>query len=179
MRGPRAAHDKQVREEPNVRQVRYLLLSAITGLVAGNIASAGAAEITLIAPGGYRAAISQLAPAFEQKTGHKVKMTIGSGGGTKARVIKGELFDVPVVQPPLDPVTASGNVLKESETPLAVVWVGIAVKQGARKPDISTAEAVKTLLLGVKAFSVVDPAGEGAAGQSFAETLRRLGIADQ
>ena len=44
----------------------------------------------LIAPGGYRAAIDQLAPAFEQKTGYKVKATIGSGGGTKDRVIKGE-----------------------------------------------------------------------------------------
>jgi molybdate transport system substrate-binding protein len=159
--------------------MKHLLLSAVAVLVAGHMTSVRAAEITLIAPGGYRAAIDQLAPAFEQKTGHKVKTTIGSGGGTKERVIKGELFDVPVVQPPLDPVIASGHVVKESETPLAVAWVGIAVKAGARKPDISSAEAVKTLLLAAKAISCPDPAGAGAAGASFMDTLQRLGIADQ
>src|SRR5262249_30425849 len=52
-------------------------------------------------------------------------------------------------------------------------------RKGAGRRGFSTAEAVKTLLLGVKAFSVVDPAGAGAAGASFAETLQRLGIADQ
>src|SRR5712671_1498784 len=112
--------------------MKYLLSSAVlAGLALGNIQIAGAAEVTLIAPGGIRAAIEQMIPAFELKTGHKVKATFGSGGGTKDRVIKGDLFDVPVVQPPIEPVLASGQVIKETETPLAVVWIGVAVKTGA------------------------------------------------
>jgi hypothetical protein len=58
--------------------------------------SARADEITLVAPGGIRAAIEKMIPAFEQKTGHKVKATFGSGLGTKRQVAQGEPFDVPI-----------------------------------------------------------------------------------
>jgi molybdate transport system substrate-binding protein len=136
------------------------------------------AEVTLIAPGGIRAALDQMIPAFEKATGHKVKATFGSGGGTKDRVIKGEPFDVPIVQLPLEPVIASGHVVAASETPLAIVSVGVAVRTGARKPDISTADAVKRLLLGSKAISYPNAASGAAAGVSFNETLEKLGIAD-
>ena len=112
-----------------------------------------AAEVTLIAPGGIRAAVDQMIPAFEKATGHKVKATFGSGGGTKERVIKGEPFDVPIVQLPLEPVVASGHVMAASETPLALVAVGVAVRTGTPKPDISSADAVKRLLLGSKAIA--------------------------
>ena len=54
-------------------------------------------EITLIAPGGIRAAIVQMIPAFEKKSGYKVKATFGSGLGTKKQVAEGGAFDVPVV----------------------------------------------------------------------------------
>ncbi len=159
--------------------MKHLLLSAVAAALIANAGGARAAEVTLIAPGGIRAAIDQMIPAFEQKSGHKVKATFGSGGGTKERVIKGELFDVPVVQPPLAPVIASGHVVKESETPLAVVWVGVAVKTGAPKPDISNAEAVKAMLLAANAIAYPNAATGAAAGVSFNETLQKLGIAEQ
>jgi molybdate transport system substrate-binding protein len=160
--------------------MRYLLLSAAV-MALWSADAARAAEITLIAPGGFRAAVEQMIPVFERQTGHKVKATIGSGGGTKERVVKGELFDVPVVQPPLAPVLASGHVVKESEMLLANVWVGMAVKAGAPRPDISTADAVRRTLLAAKSIAYPNvegsPAG-GAAGVSMNETLQRLGIAD-
>jgi molybdate transport system substrate-binding protein len=153
--------------------------SAIVALAALSSTSAGAVEITLIAPGGIRAAIQQMIPDFEQKTGNTVKATFGSGGGTHDRVLKGEPFDVPVVQPPYQDVVASGHVVPSSETPLATVWVGLAVRSGAPKPDISTPEAVKRLLLGAKAVSYPNAASGAAAGVSFDETLKKLGIADE
>ena len=131
--------------------MRHLLLAAVAALALTG-AHANATEITLIAPGGIRAALDDLIPQFEAQTGHKVKATYGSGGGTKARVIKGEAFDVPVVQLPLAPVIASGNVVAASETPLAHVEVGIAVRTGEPKPDISTAERVKKVLLDARAI---------------------------
>jgi molybdate transport system substrate-binding protein len=136
-------------------------------------------EITMIAPGGARAPLDKLIPAFEKKTGYKVKQTIGSGLGTKKQVIQGEAFDVPIVQPPLAEVIASGNVVAGSETPLATVAVGVAVRKGAAKPDISTPEAVKKLFLSAKSISYPDAAGGAAAGVSFNETLKKMGLAEQ
>jgi molybdate transport system substrate-binding protein len=159
--------------------MRYLLSSAAIALVMCTSYGAGAAEVTLIAPGGIRAAVEQMIPAFEKKSGHKVKATFGSGNGTKAQVTKGDAFDVPIVQPPYQEVLASGNVVTASETPLAHVAVGVAVRPGTRHPDISTHEAVKKMLLSAKSISYPDPKGGAAAGVSFNETLKKLGITDQ
>ena len=128
-------------------------------------------EVTLIAPGGIRAAIEQLIPGFEKKTGIKVKATFGSGLGTKKQVAQGDAFDVPILQPPYSEVLASGNVIAGSAKTLAEVAVGVAVKTGAPKPDFSTPEAAKRALLAAKSVSYPNPAGGAAAGVSFDETL--------
>lgn len=141
--------------------------------------TAHAQEITLIAPGGIRAALEKLIPEFERATGLKVKPTFGSGLGTKAQVARGEPFDVPIVQPPYPEVLASGHVVATSAKTLASVAVAVAVRKGAPKPDISTPGAVRRMLLGAKTVSYPDPAGGAAAGVSFDETLRRLGIAGE
>lgn len=156
--------------------MKYLLSAAFIMFAASS--SANAAEITLVAPGGIRAAVEQMIPAFEKKSGHKVKATFGSGNGTKAQVTKGDAFDVPIVQPPYPEVLASGNVVTTSETPLAHVAVGLAVRPGTPHPDISTPEAVKKLFLSAKSISYPDPKGGAAAGVSMNETLKKLGIAD-
>jgi len=158
--------------------MRFLASSAVVAAVLfAN--SANAAEVTLIAPGGIRAAVEQMIPAFEKKTGHKVKPTFGSGNGTKAQVVKGDAFDVPIVQPPYPDVLASGNVVVTSETPLAHVAVGVAVRPGTPHPDISTADAVKKLFLSAKSISYPDPKGGAAAGVSMDATLAKLGITEE
>src|SRR5947208_2823321 len=83
------------RNRPHRGVMKHLLLSAIIALGLGVTPSAHAqSEVTLIAPGGIQAAIEQLLPGFERKTGHKVKATFGSGNGTKQQVVRGEAFDV-------------------------------------------------------------------------------------
>jgi len=161
--------------------MRYLALAAVTAftLSAPLIAPAQTKEVTLIAPGGIRSAVEQLIPGFERQTGIKVKATFGSGLGTKKQVTQGEAFDVPIVQPPYPELLASGNVIGTSATPLASVAVGVAVKKGAPKPDISTPEAVKRMLLAAKSITYPSPAGGAAAGVSFQDTLKQMGIADQ
>jgi molybdate transport system substrate-binding protein len=156
------------------------VLSAVTVAFALSAAqAAAAAEVTLVAPGGIRAAVEEMIPAFEKKTGHKVKATFGSGNGTKAQVTKGDPFDVPIVQPPYPEVLASGNVVASTETPLAHVAVGVAVRPGTPHPDISTPDAVKKLLVSAKSISYPDPKGGAAAGVSFDETMKKLGITEQ
>ena len=159
--------------------MKYLLSSAVLALALASPTAAGAVEITLIAPGGIRAAVQQMIPDFERKTGNTVKATFGSGLGTKAQVVKGDPFDVPIVQVPYEDVIKSGHVVAASETPLANVSVGLAVRSGAPKPDISSADAVKKLLLGAKTISYPNAANGAAAGVSFDETLKKLGIAEE
>jgi molybdate transport system substrate-binding protein len=133
-------------------------------------------EITLVAPGGIRTAIQRLIPGFEAKTGHKVTPTFISGGAAKAKTVEGEIFDVPIVQPPLDTVLASGHVVPTSETPLATVSVVLAIRAGLPKPDISTADGVKRLLLGAQSVSCPSASRGAACGVSFDATLAKLGI---
>jgi len=154
-------------------------LLATAALLAVHVCTARADEVTLIAPGGIRAPIQKMIPDFERKTGHTVKATFGSGNGTKQQVMKGEAFDVPIVQPPLAEVIATGHVIPETETPLATVAVALAVRKGAPKPDISTPDALKKTLLGAKSVAFPDGARGAAAGVSFDQTLKTLGIAEQ
>jgi len=137
------------------------------------------AEITVIGPGGVRAAVEKLIPAFEARTGYKVKPTFGSGGGTHAQVVKGDVFDVVIVQPPYQDVIVSGNVMANTETALASVPVGVAVRKGAPRPDISTAAAVRKMLLDARSVSYPDASAGAAAGVSLERTLKQLGIFDQ
>src|SRR5262249_54433110 len=76
-------------------------------------------------------------------------------------------------------VLDSGNVVANTATPLASVSVGVAVRKGAPKPDISSPDAVKRALLAAKSITYPDPKGGAAAGVAFTETLKKLGIWDQ
>ncbi len=161
--------------------MKYLISSAVVTLALCAPSRAGAQDVTLIAPGGMRCPLDRMMPDFERKTGQTVKVTIGSGGTTHQQVVRGEAFDVPIVQPPYKDVLDSGNVVASSETPLATVSIVVVVRKGDSKPDISTADAVKRMLLATKAISYPDGAGGlgGAAGVSFDNTQKKLGIFEE
>ena len=142
------------------------------------VGGSNAAEITLVAPGGAKAAMDALLPKFEAQTGNTVKATFGSGLGTKKQAAQGT-FDVSIAQPPFPDVLSSADVDVKSQTPLASVAVAVAVKKGAPKPDISSAGAVKQLLLSAKSVTYPNSKGGAAAGVSFDATLQQMGIADQ
>ncbi|HEY6333354.1 MAG TPA: substrate-binding domain-containing protein, partial [Blastocatellia bacterium] len=159
----------------------YLLSAGVMLLVLFTAHDTRAQEVTLVAPGGMRCAIDRMTPGFQQKTGYSLKATIGSGGKTHQQVVQGESFDVPIVQPPYQDVIASGNVIPNTETPLASVAIVVAVRKGDPKPDVSSGDALKRALLAAKAISYPDGAGGqgGAAGVSFDETLTKLGILEE
>lgn len=135
-------------------------------------------ELTLVAPGGIRTALQQLLPGYEKATGNKVTGSYVSGGATKQKIVDGEFFDVPVIQPPYDTVLSSGNIDAKSETPLATVSVVAAIRAGVPKPDMTNGDALKRLLLSVKSISCPSIARGAACGVSFEATLTKLGIKD-
>jgi molybdate transport system substrate-binding protein len=159
---------------------RFVLAVAVLAFVVGGISAAEAqSEVAVIAPGSSRPVIQPLAMAIESKTGNKVKASFALAGPLKQQVLQGDMFDVAVLQPPFDDVLASGNLVAKSETPLARLSVGLAVRKGSQKPDISTPESLKAALLAAKSIAYPNPAGGAAAGVSFNETLKKLGITDQ
>lgn len=160
---------------------KYLLSSAVVlALLLGVSHSVRAQnEVTIIAPGDMKAVLDELAPGYEAKTGNKMKATIGSGLGTKKQVIQGAPFDVVIVQPPLPEVIASGNVDAGTQKAIASVAVGVAVRKGSPKPDISSPEAVKKTLLAAKSITYPNSSGGAAAGVTLDEMFKTLGIADE
>ena len=123
--------------------------------------------------------MQELIPVFEKKTGLKVKATIGAGGTTRKQVASGEKFDVVVLEPPYPEVLASGHVRNESAIVLASVPLGLVVRKGAPKPDISSMDAFRKTLMNAKFVAYADPATGSATGEAFEAALKQAGMFDQ
>jgi len=127
-------------------------------------AAAGAAEIRVMISGGLAAAYKALVPEFERTTGHKVFTAYGPSMGTTTNAIpvrleRGEPADVLImVGYALDDLAGKGKVIPESQVELVRSPIGVAVKSGTPKPDISTADALKRALLAVKTVAYSDSA---------------------
>jgi molybdate transport system substrate-binding protein len=161
--------------------MKTLLLSAmVVAFVLCNVSTSSAQEeITALAPRNLRTGIEQIISQFEGKSPRTVKTTFVSGQETNQQAARGDVFEVYLVFTPDQDVLASGHVIASSATPIASVSVGVAVKQGAPKPDIATPEAVKATLLAAKVVAYPDPTSGAIAGSSFEETLKKLGIAGE
>jgi molybdate transport system substrate-binding protein len=144
--------------------------------------AAGAAEVRVMISGGLSAAYNALVPEFERATGHKVITAYGPSMGTTANAIpvrleRGEPADVLIlVGYALGDLIKQGKVVPDSRVDLVKSKIGIAVKSGAPKPDISSADAVKRALLAAKSVAYSDSA---SGVYVSTEMFQRLGIADE
>jgi molybdate transport system substrate-binding protein len=134
--------------------------------------------ITLRTPGPTKAAIDEILPGFQAKTGYKVDVSYGNGVGTKGQAAKGDPYDVFVILPPYKEALASGNLVASSKTTIGRFVLAITVKKGSPIPDISTTESTKKALLAAKSLSTVDPTA-GSVGVATGEAVQKMGIADQ
>src|SRR3984957_12225384 len=160
----------------NIRSLALGLTAAL--LLAG---SASAAEVRVMISGGLTAAYNALVPEFERSTGHKVTTAYGPSMGTTVNAIpmrleRGEPADVLIlVGYALEALIKQGKVVADSRVDLVKSKIGVAVKSGAPKPDISSAEAVKRALLAAKSVAYSDSArGVYVSTEMFA----KLGIAE-
>jgi molybdate transport system substrate-binding protein len=121
-----------------------------------------------------------LVPDFEKQTGNKVVVDNDTAGGLKKRIESGEAFDVAVITPAvIDELAGAGKIAAGSRVNLASVSIGVVVKEGAPKPDVSTVDAFKRALLEARSVAYIDPASGGSSGIYIDKLLERLGIADQ
>jgi molybdate transport system substrate-binding protein len=152
------------------------MLLAMAGLA--GIGRAEAAEIKVLSAGAVRAIVTELAGAFEKETGHKVSLAFGTVGVTRQRLAT-EPADVVIMSDvAIDESIKQDRVVSGTRTDIARTGIGVGVRDGAPKPDISTPEAFKQSLLAAKSLTYVDPAQGATSGIHFAGVLQTFGITD-
>ena len=143
---------------------------------------ASAAEVRVMISGGLTAAYKALVPDFERFTGHKVLTAYGPSMGTTANAIpvrleRGEPADVLImVGYALGDLVDKGKVIADTRVDLVKSPIGMAVKSGAPKPDISSVDALKKTLLAAKSIAYSDSA---SGVYISSELFQKLGIAEE
>jgi len=163
-----------------VRVSRVVVLLVVSLLLAAS--TTGAQEIRVMTSGGFTAPFLELVPTFEQSTKQKVITSFGASMGgapdsIPSRLERGEPVDVVILAAPaLDALIKEGKVVAGSRVDLVRSVIGMAVRKGAPKPDISTVDALTRTLLDAKSIAY----SASASGVYLStEMFQRLGVADQ
>jgi molybdate transport system substrate-binding protein len=144
--------------------------------------STWAVDLHVMNSGGFTAAYKLLAPKFEAKSGDTLEIVYGPSMGNAPEAIphrleRREPADVVImVGYALDKLIAEGKVIPSSRVELADSRIGMSVRAGEPKPDISSVDAFKTTLLAAKSVAYSDSAS-GVYIQN--ELFRKMGIEDQ
>lgn len=140
-------------------------------------AAANAAEIKVISSVGVKAALEELKPHFERATEHKLAITYGTAVPLKRQIDAGETFDVVILTPAmLEDLAKQSRVVPESKIDVAKAGIGVAIRAGTPKPDLSTPEAFKQALLNAKSIAY---SKEGQSGAMMVRIIERLGVAEE
>ena len=140
--------------------------------------AAQAAELKVLTAGAFKPVLVALQPAFEQRTGHRLVIENDTAGALQKRVAGGEAFDV-VFSSPASLQPLAGRLASEPPQALARVAIGVAVRQGAAKPDIGSVDAFRAMLLNARSVAYIDPAAGGSSGIYLDRLFERWGIAPQ
>jgi len=139
---------------------------------------AKAAEIRVYSGGAPQVALKVLAPEFERATGHKLAFTYAVVGAIQKRLEQGEKADVILLPAPLMNALEKGGVIRpDTRTILPRVGIGVIVREGARQPDISSADGVRKALLDARSVVHSDPKST-PGGKHLASMMGKLGIAE-
>jgi molybdate transport system substrate-binding protein len=152
------------------------VVRVVVPVMLAQAAVAHAGEIKVLSTLGMRSVMEELAPQFERTTGHKLNLTFGITSALRRQIEAGETFDVAIMGAQfIDDLIKQGKLRADTRTDVMRSGIGIAVRAGAPKPDISTVEALKRALLDTPSIAY---SKEGLSGIYFASLLERLGIAE-
>jgi molybdate transport system substrate-binding protein len=137
---------------------------------------ASAADLKIFGSRVTKMVVGDLGPGFEQATGNKLTVVTDVAAVMKRRIEQGEPFDLAVlVDFQADELIRKGLLVPGSRADVMRAGIGVAVKRGAPKPDISTVAAFKQTLLNAKSITYLK---EGASTRHLVKVLAQLGIAD-
>jgi molybdate transport system substrate-binding protein len=158
-------------------QMRASLLSRfVAAAMMIGISTAHAADVKVMAVNAVKEAYVELISAFEKTSGHEVTTIWGGTESIAKRVSDGEVVDIVIIAAPnIDKLILAGKVVAGSRVDFARIGIGVAVRSGLPKPDISSGEAVKRAVLEAKSVAY----SSGPSGFYLADLFKKMGIADQ
>jgi molybdate transport system substrate-binding protein len=155
------------------------LAAAVALAIATTLATAGdgrAAEIKVLCSNGFHAVMVVLGPQYEKATGHKLVVSYGLAAVLGRQIEAGESFDLAILAPPqIDGLIKQNKIAADTRRVLAKSGMGVMVRTGAPKPDVSTVDAFKQTLLAAK--SIAFPP-EGQSGIYLVGLIERLGLTE-
>lgn len=161
-----------------MRAIR-LLVAAVVVLAGVSAGQSSANELKVLSAIAVRPALQELAPAFETASKHKLKIEYATAGAVAQKIEADDELDVVILtQPLVAKLVKQAKIVGGTTKVLARAEIGLAVKKGAKKPDISSPEALKQALLNAKSLAYGDPASGGAVSAHIGKVVEKLGIAD-
>ncbi len=155
-------------------KIRCAIILTAFGLFAActQVTAINAAEVKVLTARAIATVLSEIGPEFERATGHKLNVISSFGPVFARRISAGEPFDVVVSPPPIiDGLIKDGKVIADSRASLVRSGIGVEVRAGAPKPDISSVETFKRALLNAKSIGYLKVGG-------VPQLIDRLGITD-
>jgi molybdate transport system substrate-binding protein len=153
------------------RRIAVLVGMGVTLLAA----QAQAAELRVSSSTALKTALQQLGPQFEEETANTISFTFAPAAVLKTQIDKGAAFDVAILTVPLiDQLVAAGKIDAKTRAVVARGGLGVALRAGAPKPDVSTPAAFKRMLLNSKSIGFN---GQGASRAATEAIFAKLGIA--
>lgn len=154
------------------------MIAAVVGVFALLLlaAHAKAAELKIVSTTAFKGVLEELGPQFEKATENKVILSFAPTAVIKTQIEQAAVFDVAVLTSAVnDGLASAGKIVPDSRRIVARAGMGVAIVNGAPKPDLSTVEAFKNALLNAKSIGFN---GQGASRAGFEALFKKLGIAD-
>ena len=134
-----------------------------------------AADLVVVSNQGAMPSLKEIAAAFTRATGNKVTLVLGEGDTIERRLASRTVDLVSQNPGPMEALVKRGLIVGNTVTPFQLAELGVAVKAGAPKPDISTPEAYKAALLKAKSIGY----SRGCSGTNIGDSIARLGLTEQ
>jgi molybdate transport system substrate-binding protein len=138
------------------------------------------ADLTLLSTTALKTTVDELTAPFERASGKKLNASYAPSTQIAQRIADGAFADVAIsTDARIDDLIARGRVIAGTRIDIARSSIGVAVRPGTPRPDISSVEAFKQALLAAKSIGMSNPNGGGASGIHLWSVFERLGIADK
>ena len=136
--------------------------------------------VKVLSAGAVQSMVEALGREFERESGNKLDLIFNTAGSLRDRIKNGEAADLVILsESAIASLDKLGQFVPGSIVNLGRTVTGVAIREGAPVPDISTPEAFKQALLKAKTVAFTDPKAGGSGGIMFAALLDKLGIADE
>ena len=154
----------------------FALASYVVAAMTIGMNAAHGAELKVIASAGMKEVVTDLVPAFEKASGHKVPIIWAGNENILSRIRGGEIVDLVIMAGSnLDKLIAEGKLVGASRADIAKSGVGVAIRAGLPKPDISSTAALTEAVLAAKSIAY----SSGPSGHYVAGLFKKMGIADR